>query len=380
MRSYRVKTVILFLLIALLLAACGDFTATSTSGPVAESTLAPTPTNTAAATTAPATTKVSTPTPIPNQQITPAPGQLPTTKLATTAAATATPGQAQIVTGQPFQLKMGQTGQVAASGLTIKFASVSEDSRCPGSNGTKMVACAWGGQVTAQLEVKQGSNPVQTISLTLMGTTPPTTVPASAIKNIGDNQLQLLSVEPHPIIDEKINPLDYVATLQIMPGNYQLPSPTAKPATTAPATTKASPTKASPTTPSTTAQPGGTPSAVTKGQPFQLKMNHTAYLSNGDLYVTFLNVTEDSRCPEANGPKSVNCYWAGQVVIELEVRQGNNPPQTLKLNTKGGTGKTEATIGSGTAKFQLQFQSVQPRKVIDVDIQPSEYIVTLQVS
>ncbi len=50
---------------------------------------------------------------------------------------------------------------------------------------------------------------------------------------------------------------------------------------------------------------------------FSLKVNQTAELDNDGLKITFLEITEDSRCPT-----NADCFWAGRVVAEFKVEKG----------------------------------------------------------
>lgn len=365
------RTAVILLILAalattLLLAACGD--ATATTGPVAQTTPTTPATTTPVPTTGPANTTV--------------PATTATTKTATpTATIGATPGaKGPVSLGHPFYLKIGETTTVSNPALTVKFVRISEDSRCPASDGKKMVACAWSGQVSAVLEVKQGNNPTETITLTSFGGTSPK-LPAMAVKNYGNNQLQLLTVEPHPIIDQQINPADYLVTLQIVPAPAQTIPATTNPAppltpTTAPATTSAPETPAA-TAGATEVQVG----PVNLGQPFSLKMGQYAVPSGTNLKLKFIRISEDSRCPDANPQtgKSVECFWSGQVTADIEVSENGRVSQTVKLTLPGSV-NTSTTSKVKIGNYQLEVKEILPRAVLDVDINPTDYVVTLVIS
>lgn len=364
------------LLVTLVLAACGD--ATATTGPAAQPATTTPNTNTtvpsttgSAKTTVPATTAPVTTT--------------TTTKPANSVTPTATPGATPGATGpvslgNPFYLKIDQTASLSNPSVTVRFIRISEDSRCPGSNGNKMVACAWSGQVSAVLEVKQGSNPAETITLTSFGGNSPK-LPAMAVKNFGSFQLQLLGVEPHPIIDEQINPADYVATLQVINA----------PAQTVPTTTNpAPPVTASPdpTTKTNSQTPAGTRSApdvqvgpVSLNQPFSLKVGQFAVPSGTNLKLKFTQISEDSRCPDANPQtgKSVECFWAGQVTADIEVSENGRTSKTIKLTLPGSV-NTQTTSKASVGNYQIEVKEILPRQVLDVAIDPANYTVTLVVS
>lgn len=121
---------------------------------------------------------------------------------------------------------------------------------------------------------------------------------------------------------------------------------------------------------------------IMQGQSFQLKMNQTAFLPADDLYITFLSISEDSRCPEANHGtgKSVACFASGQVTADIKVTMNNGQAsQTVKLTLPGSVNTNTAskvTMGN----FQLEIKEILPRAVIDDDIAPGDYIVTLVVT
>lgn len=125
----------------------------------------------------------------------------PTGVPATPTAATA----AQV--GQPFQLAMGQAVQVAGTDLTLTFADVTEDSRCP-----RGVDCAWAGQVIVVLDAAQGSQTSSPVTLTLRGSGRQV---AESSAQIGDYTVQIVDVEPYPQRDTGAAAGEYVATLEV---------------------------------------------------------------------------------------------------------------------------------------------------------------------
>ncbi len=229
---FLASLVVTSLMVTLLLAACGETTATT--GPAAQptATVFTVTTPTGAATTQPAnstaavTTSAVTTGAAPTKPVTTTASTVPATTAAPTRPTTSkpatttgppspTPGlPGPISLGQPFDLKEGQSATLPGSNLTVKFATISEDSRCPDSNPKtgKSVACFWSGQVTANIEVSENSGTAQTVKLTLPGSVNTKTVSKD---KVGNYQLEVKQILPHAIIDEAIAPGDYIVTLVV---------------------------------------------------------------------------------------------------------------------------------------------------------------------
>ncbi len=55
---------------------------------------------------------------------------------------------------------------------------------------------------------------------------------------------------------------------------------------------------------------------VNPNEVFSLQINQTAELENDGMKITFLAITEDSRCPT-----NTECLWAGRVIAEFKVEK-----------------------------------------------------------
>jgi len=109
---------------------------------------------------------------------------------------------ASVEIGQPFDLKIGQTAYFESSGITIRFANITEDSRCPSD-----VTCIWEGQVSTLVsfsDSKSSSN----FTLTLRGSG---SADNSSKKAFNGYELRLVDVQPYPTSKQKISPSDYTA-------------------------------------------------------------------------------------------------------------------------------------------------------------------------
>jgi hypothetical protein len=105
--------------------------------------------------------------------------------------------------------------------------------------------------------------------------------------------------------------------------------------------------------------------------PFQLKINQTAVLESGNIRITLLNITEDSRCPEG-----AVCVWAGQVkaLFLLEVDQSNQEIFNLTLNFNE-TQSQKTSLG-----FMIKILKVEPYPKANTNKNLNDYEVTLVIT
>jgi hypothetical protein len=68
--------------------------------------------------------------------------------------------------------------------------------------------------------------------------------------------------------------------------------------------------------------------SVQLDQPFTIKIDQAAQLSDSEFILTFQEVLEDSRCPS-----NVECAEAGQARILINVTQKGLSPTTIEMNT-----------------------------------------------
>ena len=89
---------------------------------------------------------------------------------------------------------------------------------------------------------------------------------------------------------------------------------------------------------------------------------------------TILSIKEinDSRCPA-----NVNCIWAGNVVVSLNLTKGSNTNQDFSLTFGPGEGGTIYTYGG----FNIKIIKVLPNKGSTSEVlEKKDYIFTIQVS
>jgi len=109
--------------------------------------------------------------------------------------------------GEDFQLANGQTARLDDGQLSVTFAEVDEDSRCPAD-----VECIQAGWVTIRLAVKVGEADGEDVALTLQ---PGALDPATATASQDGYTITLAGVEPYPVSTEAISFNDYVVTLRV---------------------------------------------------------------------------------------------------------------------------------------------------------------------
>ncbi len=94
------------------------------------------------------------------------------------------------------------------------------------------------------------------------------------------------------------------------------------------------------------------------GEEFQLKIGDTAGMPEESLRIKFLDVISDSRCP-----RSVQCIWAGEAELALEVEKGGSKDRIL-LKQPGLTPEALQDYGGYEIRFSLEPYPEQPGKKI----------------
>ncbi len=101
--------------------------------------------------------------------------------------------------------------------------------------------------------------------------------------------------------------------------------------------------------------------------PFQLSVNEVMASNDGKLQVVFLEVVNDSRCPE-----DVVCITAGNA----EIRVGVETPDTqLEITLNSTDGPREQSVNS----WVIRLIELHPQTRSDLQIKPEDYRLTLQV-
>ncbi len=112
------------------------------------------------------------------------------------------PADRVVAAGEPFELALGQTAEIRGTGLTVRFASVQEDSRCP-----EGAQCIVAGKARILLNVSGGGEPPADVELS--------TARGSEDAARANQAIQLLELTPHPSLKRSTQPADYRARLVV---------------------------------------------------------------------------------------------------------------------------------------------------------------------
>ncbi len=104
---------------------------------------------------------------------------------------------------RPTPVPVNDRVAVAGAPLAVRFAGVSEDSRCPGG-----AMCIRAGDAVAQVDVVAPGDSVR-VGLHTNAAAGPTSAP------FHDYLVQLVSLEPVPEVGRPIDPARYVAMLRV---------------------------------------------------------------------------------------------------------------------------------------------------------------------
>ncbi len=104
------------------------------------------------------------------------------------------------------------------------------------------------------------------------------------------------------------------------------------------------------------------------GQTFDLRVGQTARVGNGGLLIGFRGVTADSRCPV-----NVNCVWAGDAELRIQVTIGRMAWTSLVLHT--GVEPRSARF----REFTITVVGLKPDPRAGEKIPAENYVATLRV-
>ncbi len=111
-----------------------------------------------------------------------------------------------------------------------------------------------------------------------------------------------------------------------------------------------------------------TPVDASFNKNFQIKINQTAVFNSDNISITFLNVTEDSRCPEG-----AVCVWPGQVKAVFSF-QNNQTNETFNLTLNSNQTQSQTNVNG----YNVKLVKVDPYPSVNETI--GVYVATLLIN
>lgn len=108
------------------------------------------------------------------------------------------------------------------------------------------------------------------------------------------------------------------------------------------------------------------------GREFKLRSGQQVTLKREGLRIKFAAVTEDSRCPA-----DVQCIWAGNAAVRLEISIRGGGSKSLTLNTNGGSSHVDENRYQG---YKVKLVELGPYPRSDHQIAADKYVATLLVT
>lgn len=99
-----------------------------------------------------------------------------------------------------------------------------------------------------------------------------------------------------------------------------------------------------------------------------VKINKQKKFSRSKLNVKFVSLVEDSRCPEG-----VNCVWAGNAKIKIEVSSGKKK-ETFEVNTNIGP------KGAAFDGYAINLVELTPTPKANAKINRNSYTATFEIT
>ena len=98
----------------------------------------------------------------------------------------------------------------------------------------------------------------------------------------------------------------------------------------------------------------------------RVQVNHEKRFSRNKLFVRFVELVEDSRCPT-----DANCVWAGNAKIKVRVR-GNGRSHDLTLDTNG---PNQSATAEG---YSIKLIGLTPQPRSNIRINRNGYVATIE--
>jgi hypothetical protein len=109
----------------------------------------------------------------------------------------------------------------------------------------------------------------------------------------------------------------------------------------------------------------GAQAAGKKTETLRVQVNHEKRFAKSRLFVRFVELVEDSRCPA-----DTNCVWAGNAKIKVRVR-ANGRSHDLTFDTNG---RNQTAVAEG---YQLKLVRLTPEPRSNIRINRNGYVATI---
>lgn len=106
---------------------------------------------------------------------------------------------------------------------------------------------------------------------------------------------------------------------------------------------------------------------------FKLKVGQTGIVAGENLKITFVKVSQDSRCPA-----NTACIWAGQAVVVLNVVNDGQNLGEVVLTSRAGS--PELAVKTLEDQSTLKLVDVQPEPIASSQTNKTNYTIRLIVS
>lgn len=108
--------------------------------------------------------------------------------------------------------------------------------------------------------------------------------------------------------------------------------------------------------------------ATAQGLQVSIRMHKEKSVPYTGLKIRFLELVEDSRCPE-----DTNCIWAGNAKVKIWVQSAGKRPETFELNSL----TAPQVVENGGYEIRLASLTPNPRSNVKTD--PKRYVALFAV-
>ena len=105
-----------------------------------------------------------------------------------------------------------------------------------------------------------------------------------------------------------------------------------------------------------------------KVQSLKVRVGEQKKFTGSKINVKFISLVEDSRCPAG-----VNCVWAGNAKIKVQISEGKNAGETFEINTN--IGAKGATFSS----YAVNLIELTPAPQADSKTAANSYTATFSI-